>query len=70
MHPALKFQIERTAREYCKWRAIPGDSDRLRLLGGGNQLSRRRPGHNRWQNRPAFAWNFVSVGLMPLAPPC
>ena len=23
MHPALKFQIERTAREYCKWRAIP-----------------------------------------------
>ena len=23
MHPAAKFQFERTAREYSKWRAVP-----------------------------------------------
>jgi hypothetical protein len=25
MHPAAKFQFERTAREYSRWRAVPED---------------------------------------------
>jgi hypothetical protein len=25
MHPAAKFQFERTAREYSRWRAVPQD---------------------------------------------
>ena len=25
MHPAAKFQFERTAREFAQWRAVPED---------------------------------------------